>query len=525
MQTSSARSRIVKWLPWMCLVGGFALTIGFYAIHGKNMMDSDHASELILANLLNNDGGILSKGWYYSTELRVLNSQLVYRLGLIIFSDWHAATTFSLGIMLLILITSYIFLAKTAGFLRIGLWTAVILTLPFSRQYAEYFLFGGYYMPHISISFICVGLMIRISTRWGQMQNWKRITETIFLIALCMVAGIGGIRALVICYIPMFITAMLLLLTQIFKVKNSWGEKKRASVFSLLVLIAGVTGYLINGYLLTHGYTAATTFGVEFQAITLKSIRHILAQAAWAIGWNGFPGETLVQMLQSLMTIMLTLLIMLSYIRGCCRWNKLNYAKQFLLLFFPINFLLIVFASALTGNEEARFLLPSLLYFPCILQIGLEGITLRWRNFACVALTICIVTNSTCVLFKMDLRGTSSIEEVAVWLVDNGYTKGFATFWNSNIVTALSDGKVEMWTVAPSWMPEWSELTLYPWLQEKDHLENIPEEKIFLLLTSFEDGADLPFSQGDREVYRCNDYTVYEYENAEKMYRTLKTIP
>jgi len=38
--------------------------------------------------------------------------------------------------------------------------------------------------------------------------------------------------------------------------------------------------------------------------------------------------------------------------------------KRFLLVFFPVNCILLLLACILTGNEEARFLLPSLLYFP-----------------------------------------------------------------------------------------------------------------------------------------------------------------
>jgi hypothetical protein len=36
-------------------------------------VNSDDASELILAKKLSDEGGVLSKTWYYSTELRVIN--------------------------------------------------------------------------------------------------------------------------------------------------------------------------------------------------------------------------------------------------------------------------------------------------------------------------------------------------------------------------------------------------------------------------------------------------------------------
>ena len=41
------------------------------------LLDSDMSSEMILGQLLARNNGILSDQWYYSTELRVLNTQLI----------------------------------------------------------------------------------------------------------------------------------------------------------------------------------------------------------------------------------------------------------------------------------------------------------------------------------------------------------------------------------------------------------------------------------------------------------------
>lgn len=522
VQEPLIKSKEKTWPFWLCLGVSVTITIGFYAIYGQRLMDSDQASELILANLLNQEGGILSENWYYSTELRVLNTQLVYRLGLTLFSDWHIATTFSLAVMLMLLVASYLFLAKVAGTLRTSIWTAMILALPFSRQYADYVLFGGYYIPHLTISFICVGLTLHLSSEWMHLPIWKKSMETFLLVTLCIVAGIGGIRALIICYVPMLVTAGGLLMLQFFNRSNGWGSRARTVFFSLLTLIAGLVGYRISEFLLTCGYSASAYSGAELQPLTIQGIHHMLAQTAWAIGWSGIPGKTLPQTVQSLLTLVLVLLIAVAFMRSCRNWRKLNETQQFLLVYFPVNCVLVLLACVLTGNFEARFMLPSVLYFTFVLQIGLEWTPLRWRKWACAALIACMIVNSTLILLKMDVWEESSVEKVSDWLVDNGYSRGFSTFWNSNIFTALSDNRIEMWTIVPSWMPEWSELKLYPWLQKKDHLEKLPQGRIFLLLTTHEDAADLPFSLGGREVYRCNGYTVYEYESAEKLYGTRK---
>ena len=56
------------------LAGCFAAACVFVARCGTNFIDSDMSSELVLAKLLSEQGGILAENWFYSTEIKVLNS-------------------------------------------------------------------------------------------------------------------------------------------------------------------------------------------------------------------------------------------------------------------------------------------------------------------------------------------------------------------------------------------------------------------------------------------------------------------
>ena len=42
------------------------------------LLNSDDSSELVLGRLLASENRLLSKNWYYSTELRVVNTQIFY---------------------------------------------------------------------------------------------------------------------------------------------------------------------------------------------------------------------------------------------------------------------------------------------------------------------------------------------------------------------------------------------------------------------------------------------------------------
>ena len=60
---------------WLVL----AVVAGLYVLYqnGVNLVNSDDAGETILAQLLSEGNGIATREWVYSSELRVINTQLI----------------------------------------------------------------------------------------------------------------------------------------------------------------------------------------------------------------------------------------------------------------------------------------------------------------------------------------------------------------------------------------------------------------------------------------------------------------
>lgn len=58
-------------LIWISLLGVLA------ALFSENLINSDMSAELILARELVSERKLLSNSWFYSTELRLLNTQLI----------------------------------------------------------------------------------------------------------------------------------------------------------------------------------------------------------------------------------------------------------------------------------------------------------------------------------------------------------------------------------------------------------------------------------------------------------------
>ena len=128
----------------------FAAACIYAAKCGTYFIDADMSSELVLARQLSREGGILSKNWYYSSELRVLNNQLVFAPLFALSDNWQLVRTLGTAITLAVMTACYIFMARGTGLSWTGTFaSAGVLLLPLSDSYTYAVLTGLFYIPHI----------------------------------------------------------------------------------------------------------------------------------------------------------------------------------------------------------------------------------------------------------------------------------------------------------------------------------------------------------------------------------------
>ena len=101
-----------RWPYYGILLLGIVFTVAVFAYYGRGLLDSDMSSEMILGKLLHDEGGIVSKNWCYSTEIRVISTQIIYKLGFYFFDDWHWVRTAATGVLLLLLMGCYCFFSE-----------------------------------------------------------------------------------------------------------------------------------------------------------------------------------------------------------------------------------------------------------------------------------------------------------------------------------------------------------------------------------------------------------------------------
>ena len=116
--------------------------------------------------------------------------------------------------------------------------------------------------------------------------------------------------------------------------------------------------------------------------------------------------------------------------------------------------------------------------------------------------------------------GNVEQREILKVLEDNDYKNGYASFWNGNVYTELSNGEIEFWVFQDTDLENVQSFDeLYQWLQIKDHMSNKPSGKVFVLLSN-EEYKSTPLKKylnEDNVIYNSGNYIIFGYDSYEEL--------
>ena len=254
-----ALHRLWQALPWLWMAAAYLFDLWYQLVPGKWIVDSDLASEMILSDLLNKEGSIISHNWFYSTELKVVNLQWFYRLGLLLFpDDWHLARAFGMAVTLALYAACMLFFVKCARLGRPGLWMVGTLLWPFGQHYLVYAIYGGYYLVYTFFYMLVLALVLR------SLDADKKHCALQWL-AACIataIAGMNGVKQLMVFHAPLCIAAAILLVLALHDSGTSdWKTalqhcRRQVRLFaaSLVTAVAGAAGYFISNSVMSRLY-------------------------------------------------------------------------------------------------------------------------------------------------------------------------------------------------------------------------------------------------------------------------------
>ena len=274
-----------KRLGGLCAAAIFllcALMTGFYLIAGYGAyLDSDMASELALASHLAKEGALISSTWAYSTEVRVLSTQLVFTPLMALFPhNWRLVRTLGCLILQAALAASAYFCGRSLGARkRFALLFAGLSISVCSVVYAQMITIGAYYVPHAVLTNLYVGLTARLMT---ERKNGRRRGILALLCTLSVLMGASSIRYLFCATIP---AAAAGVWAYLFPAGDeSAPREERDQIGFLLTLIGFVfsfDGFLIGQKILPKicDYDAARYGGVRLSAFTSADMPEMMQQA------------------------------------------------------------------------------------------------------------------------------------------------------------------------------------------------------------------------------------------------------
>lgn len=203
-----------NWLDYVSIIalGGACLILVVLNIGwGNHWLDSDMAAEMIFAKLLSEEGKwIATTNWYYSTEFRVLYTQIVMGLLHRVCSDWHVIRVITNIVFYALLLGSFWFVCKPLGIQKRNVCLcALALFVPVSEVVMTHLQMGNTYMSHVILCFFTFGLFLRLSDSKCTRRCW--IGYAVCYGALCVILGISGVRYMLDLLVPCALTALLYL--------------------------------------------------------------------------------------------------------------------------------------------------------------------------------------------------------------------------------------------------------------------------------------------------------------------------
>lgn len=521
------------------LVASFLLCVYLITVGAKHILDGDASSEMVLSNLLSKENAIISKNWFYSTELRVINTQLIYAPLFKIINSWYWVRVVGATILNALLVCSYLFMMRPTNVKRFARYSsAALLLLPLSIPQARIVNLHTYYIPHIVISFLLLGFVFRMKNVNTGKYN---LSHVILFLLLSFFSGLGGVRQLMVTLAPLFLTLFVQAYTKnttysrnlkedILKI---WTDK--TFIISIGGLSANMTGIIINVSLLFKEYHFSTQIKAHMADLSITRILEVFQAFFYLLGFRSnsrlfsFAGMLSIG---AVALFVLIFILSINYFRHAFTHSKepsSENSSRFLWCFFIMSFFVNTFLFIFT---DAFFY--ELYYLPVVIMlVPLVGTLLssnttpipKFPHLTGTIVLLFFVLNGLFNVEYLILRpkdrqniryGGLAYENVHLveqlrgplhFLKEQGIKQGYATFWHANVVREMSNGEIDCTGI------NFPQISIYHWLTETYKANILSRDgSSFLLLTTneYQHSPSLPLYEQDATKISTTNATSKE---------------
>ena len=417
------------------------LYIDVNVAHYCTQMDADIASEAVLASDIAGSGFLVPDTWVSSTEDRVISTpNLAALLYPIVGNNMNLAMGISCSIMMVILLAVMAVYFVQAGFELREISLIFVILLAVSDINTEnqsiLFLWACYYVSNF------ISLFINLIIYNSLIKNKKiQIIPLILSVVLALLNGLQGMRGCLYCYFPL--VAMEIVRAFVFFINKRKYEK--------LALIWLAALAVIN-------YAVAKVAGPDALGAS-RNIRHagekfiseVVPSLNSVINYRLVPVLVVITCILAVVGYCLTLKKLACEIRNyddCESGNR----QGILGTFAPVASLLIcILSTTFTTVEVApRYFITELF----IVSIGMALFSRVFGEKIKVIVAACALIIGLFSLryyydglIKGDNSRNTDESKVSVWMQENGYEYGYATFDYANSITTYSNNSVKVRSV------------------------------------------------------------------------------
>lgn len=508
-------------------VGAMILALVLFCVFKlDNLMHSDTTAEVILSKLLADENKLITKNWFYSTEIRIVYSHLIMIPLFKIFSDYSLVKLISILIFYVLLFLSFMHFAKSYGVEK--KWRVLGLALlfsPLSNEYLDMMFIGCFYTSQAICTFL---VLSAVAKRLPKTANWegedkkrKNIISFILLNVFALILGLSGLRYIASLFLPMVLAVLWILYSQ-------EENKKQESFFkdkwfgSLLktgsLLVCSGVGFLINKFYLAGNYSFDTTSEVVFTELSNVADRFLNSFKLMIEFFGYYPvevvsGRGIVNVIKLALFLFFTGVIVYLFKH---RKDRLNAVQRFLLYYFlatfVLNWYMLIFTEVLM---QYRYWIP--VYIVAVLLVAvffqIYEPKIVWHKVVFELFVAVAALSSLYGELWQDVKYNDCEKRYAYveFLEENDYTFGYATFWNASVTEYLTNGEVEVGNLGG----ENGVSAPYEWLCKKDlYKEGYHSGKTFLLLAKTEEAGmlkgDFTVMPDGVKVYEDEYYAIYE---------------
>lgn len=485
--------------------------------YGVRFINSDKSAELMLGKILAGNNEIVSRDWYYSTELRVFNMNLIYALAWKIMDSYTGVMVLSQAIGLVILYFSQVYFYKQAGFRHSFLYSLLLL-FPISAEYYTIVVFGLHYALNISIGFLTLGMMLAF-------LKDKKILWLGLSFVLSVMTGMGGMRLLIMLYLPLFAaTAVMVFVREnTFDLRRWKPETVRLIGYGTGNLAGALIGYGVNAGFLRRLYFFRNWQDLQFDGVEINVIWKMIEDYFRLMGFQNGKVFSLRGMICILAVALAGGTAFLA-IKALCSFRQRTLKEQTILMYLLFSNLCILGIYLFSDlYYESRYYILVLAFMWPVVFMALES--MPWEMIKPVMITgivisMLILTAGT-YRTMLEKDETAQDREVTAFLEEQGYGYGFATFWHANVMNQLSEGEI---TVCP--IESLEKMNRYRWLTSGEILDPDWDGAVFLMVEDIEHDIyqynNEILQDTDRIIYSRNGRWVYAFESYDEFARYLK---